>query len=1466
MTWPCKIPDQNQLYYLERAVLVGVCEILTLLPSDLLCPANLINVLRSLELSDHMEGVSVEVGLCPRRKDSEGADMAFRIDKKIQLSAPTKQLFPDSAFPEDFSLMTTVRAKKNTQFFLLSMYDEHGVQQLGLELGRSPVFLYEDHKGQPTPDLYPIFKKINLADGKWHRIAYSVTGKSVTLYLDCKKVQTVELLRGDRPVVSTDGVTVFGTRLLDEEVFEGEIQQLLIVADPQAAADYCLRYIPDCDSSLPYSTQNYDPEEVSGFIHVEDTMQGDEPEAPKKRSKKDRKGKKNKKKRNRGKKGEKKESRKKRKEVETLEEGFLEVSTNLPEYLIRGVTHVASSPATEWPTAAVETPAITINQMDLIPEMPTHEPDSIMTLPTSLSDNPEDPTVALTALPQSPQTEERPVNKPEVEEYAKNVYSNTYDDLSVSTVTVATNISEYELIEYDDFKNGTESSELEYEEYEVDEDRYGPAKRERARTWNGQVGPSGNGAWVVFTAADLRRVTCFNTCTYKRVLYALTYSWILPFFLLFKGPEGRPGLAGADGIPGPPGTLLMLPFQYGGDSQKGPVVSAQEAQAQAILQQAKVRLALHQMILLRLRQGEDGFPGAKGDMGTDGDRGDIGPAGPRGEDGPEGPKGQSGPLGEAGPLGIAGEKVKKVAILFKYFFCYWMTLYDDVFWPQGARGGRGARGATGAPGAKVRHPSSGPQGLQGQNGEPGHKGPNGPPGKDGLPGHPGQRGEPGFQGKTGPPGPAGVVGPQGKTGETGPTGDRGHPGSPGPPGEQGLPGTAGKEGAKGDPGPAGIPGKSGPAGRHGFRGDRGIPGAMVTHLCSSDLVFREHLVIGATGERGPSGPAGGIGQHGRAGAVGPAGPAGEKGEPGEKGPIGPAGKDGEQGLVGLPGAAGPPGPPGEDGDKGETGGPGQKGSKGDKGDPGADGEPGPRGQQGMYGQKGDEGLRGFVGATGPTGLQGMPGPPGEKGESGHVGPLVTTLCSIVLHSINPGDKGDVGEKGDTGPPGASGPPGIRGQPGEDGSKGHPVSGGPGGEGLPGKTGPVGPQGHPGNPGPEGLRGIPGPAGEQGLNGPPGQTGPPGPMVRVPALLSHRSTAVSNEGHVGLIGLIGPPGDIGEKGDRGLPGNQGIPGPKGDIGVGGVPGPTGPPGPPGLSVSTDLPLYHGPPATMIEPLPIREGRRKRRRNSDRARGGARAAAAEEEQEEEMQLNMEDYLQADAPLEDAEGMEEVFASLNSMKMEVELMRKPLGTFESPARTCKELMMSQPEYKDGEYWIDPNQGCHKDSIKVFCNFTAEGETCLHPDKRIETVKLAAWNKEKPGDWYSHYRRGKQFSYIDADGLPVPVVQLTFLKLLSATGRQTFTYTCQNSAGWYSSESRSYQHALRFRASNDEEMTHAKTPFIMPLYDGCQTRKGQERTVLEINSPRSELLPVIDVSASDFGSNNQKFGFQLGPVCFNG
>lgn len=60
----------------------------------------------------------------------------------------------------------------------------------------------------------------SLLSARWHRVAYSVLGQTVTLYLDCVKLDTLDLLRGFDPHVSTEGVTVFGTRLLDEGVFE----------------------------------------------------------------------------------------------------------------------------------------------------------------------------------------------------------------------------------------------------------------------------------------------------------------------------------------------------------------------------------------------------------------------------------------------------------------------------------------------------------------------------------------------------------------------------------------------------------------------------------------------------------------------------------------------------------------------------------------------------------------------------------------------------------------------------------------------------------------------------------------------------------------------------------------------------------------------------------------------------------------------------------------------------------------------------------------------------------------------------------------------------------------------------------------------------------------------------------------------------------------------------------------------
>lgn len=64
------------------------------------------------------------------------------------------------------------------------------------------------------------FIKCALDSSRWHRIAFSVSKKNVTLLLDCKKKMTRPLPRGNNAEVDTNGITVFGARLLDDEVFQ----------------------------------------------------------------------------------------------------------------------------------------------------------------------------------------------------------------------------------------------------------------------------------------------------------------------------------------------------------------------------------------------------------------------------------------------------------------------------------------------------------------------------------------------------------------------------------------------------------------------------------------------------------------------------------------------------------------------------------------------------------------------------------------------------------------------------------------------------------------------------------------------------------------------------------------------------------------------------------------------------------------------------------------------------------------------------------------------------------------------------------------------------------------------------------------------------------------------------------------------------------------------------------------------
>ncbi|NWX51956.1 CO5A1 protein, partial [Steatornis caripensis] len=221
------------------------------------------------------------------------------------------------------------------------------------------------------------------------------------------------------------------------------------------------------------------------------------------------------------------------------------------------------------------------------------------------------------------------------------------------------------------------------------------------------------------------------------------------------------------------------------------------------------------------------------------------------------------------------------------------------------------------------------------------------------------------------------------------------------------------------------------------------------------------------------------------------------------------------------------------------------------------------------------------------------------------------------------------------------------------------------------------------------------------------------------------------------------------------------------------------------------------------------------------------------------------------------------LNSLKQEIEGLRRPVGTRDNPARTCQDLRLSHPGLPDGEYWIDPNQGCARDSFKVYCNFTAGGETCVFPSKDVQEVSEEWWGRQLGVRGVPEQPSGA-FSYVDVEGQPLGVVQLTFLRLLSVSARQNFTYRCHGSVAWRSAASGDHQRALRFLAANEEELSYDTSPYIKAVTDGCAPRKGSGQTVLEVSTPRPEQLPLLDLRVMDFGEPGQRFGFEVGPVCF--
>ncbi|MEQ2266675.1 hypothetical protein XENORESO_015128, partial [Xenotaenia resolanae] len=433
--------------------------------------------------------------------------------------------------------------------------------------------------------------------------------------------------------------------------------------------------------------------------------------------------------------------------------------------------------------------------------------------------------------------------------------------------------------------------------------------------------------------------------------------------------------------------------------------------------------------------------------------------------------------------------------------------------------------------------------------------------------------------------------------------------------------------------------------------------------------------------------------------------------------------------------------------------------------------------------------------------------------------------------------GSPGNDGPPGRPGASGFKGDRGEPGSPGALGLAGAPGPagptGGAGRPGNRGEAGPQGSSGAVGPAGARGAPGPAGPRGEKGVAGEKGDRGMkgLRGHPGLqgMSGPSGPAGENGPAGALGHAGPRGPSGPNGPPGKDGRSGTHGPMGPPGSRGPPGyvgPVGPPGAPGLA---------GPPGP--------------------SGGGYDVSGYDEYRADQPALRAKDY--------------EVDATIKSLNTQIENLLTPEGSRKNPARTCRDIRLGHPDWSSGFYWIDPNQGCINDAIKVFCDFTTR-ETCIyaHP----ESIARKNWyrsTENRKHVWFGETINGDtEFTYNDETLSPQSMAtQLAFMRLLSNQASQNITYHCKNSIAYMDSESGNLKKAVVLQGSNDVELRaegNSRFTFSV-LEDGCTRHTGEwSKTVIEYRTNKPTRLPILDIAPLDIGGPDQEFGLDIGPVCF--
>ncbi|XP_013921020.1 PREDICTED: collagen alpha-1(XXII) chain [Thamnophis sirtalis] len=150
----------------------------------------------------------------------------------------TQDVFPQG-LPDEYAFVATFKFRKSSRredWYIWQIIDKYGIPQVSIRLDGENKALEYNAIGLTRDAVRVVFRngRVNdLFDRNWHKIALSIQSQTVSLYIDCKLVQTLPI--EDRENIDIQGKTVIGKRLYDSVPIDFDLQRMVIYCDSRHA-------------------------------------------------------------------------------------------------------------------------------------------------------------------------------------------------------------------------------------------------------------------------------------------------------------------------------------------------------------------------------------------------------------------------------------------------------------------------------------------------------------------------------------------------------------------------------------------------------------------------------------------------------------------------------------------------------------------------------------------------------------------------------------------------------------------------------------------------------------------------------------------------------------------------------------------------------------------------------------------------------------------------------------------------------------------------------------------------------------------------------------------------------------------------------------------------------------------------------------------------------------------------------